>query len=83
MTDPIRARIEATIAAALAAPKTHAVVTTFANGHTSRLETSGEAAAETFAVGERRKVGRDLILLNADLTEGPTVRCISVTIEKI
>lgn len=63
------------ITAAAAAPKTHAVVTTYADGATSRHETRSAATAENFAVGERRKVGRDLIS-----RDGGTVRVVSVAV---
>lgn len=49
------------IAAAHAAPKTHVVVTTYADGRAERHETRSSAAAENWAIGERRKIGRDLI----------------------
>ena len=64
------------INAALAAPKTHAVVTTYADGRTRRHETRSEATAETHAIGERRKIGRCLI----DRDTGRTVRVVSVDI---
>lgn len=63
------------IAAAHAAPKTHVVVTTYANGATKRHETRSAATAENFAIGERRKVGRDLIS-----RDGGTVRVVSVDV---
>lgn len=49
------------IAAALAAPKTHCVVTTYADGTVKRHETRSLASSETYAIGERRKIGHDLI----------------------
>jgi hypothetical protein len=64
------------IAAALAAPKTHVVLTTYADGHVRRHETRSEASAQSYAIGERRKVGRDLI----DRMTGATVRVVSVTV---
>lgn len=64
------------IAAALAAPKTHAVVTLYADGRVRRFETRNLASAETHAVGERRKVDRDLI----DRMTGETVRVVSVEV---
>ena len=67
------------IAAALAAPKTHAVVTTYACGKVRRHETRNAASAENYAVGERRKVGRDLI----DRMTGDAVKVVSVTVESI
>lgn len=67
------------IAAALAAPKTHAVVTTYADGKVRRFETRNEPSAENHAVGERSKVGRNLI----DRDTGKTVRVVSVIVERI
>ena len=69
----------ALIAAALAAPKTHVVVVTYADGRVRRFETRNEASAENHALMERRKVGRDLI----DRMTGKTVRVVSVVIEEI
>lgn len=71
--------INAIIAAALAAPKTHAVVTTYACGKVRRLETRSALAAETHAIGERRKIGRDLI----DRETGGKVRVVSVEIVEL
>lgn len=67
------------INAALAAPHTHAVVTTFADGRTRRHTTRNAASAENYAVGERRKIGRDLI----DRATGQTVRVVSVDVELV
>jgi hypothetical protein len=67
------------IATALAAPKTHCVVTTYADGRTRRFETRNASSAEVHAVGERRKIGKDLI----DRATGATVCVTSVTVEKI
>ena len=64
------------IAAALAMPKTHCVVTTYACGRVRRHETRNEASAENFAVGERRKVGKSLI----DRMTVETVRVVSVEV---
>ena len=61
---------------ALAMPKTHAVVTKFADGKERRHETRNLASAETYAVGERRKIGRDLISRET----GETVRIEAVYI---
>lgn len=69
----------ALISAALAAPKTHGVLTTFADGTNRRFDTRNAASAEMYAVGERRKIGRDLI--NRDT--GETVRVISVDVVKL
>lgn len=49
------------IVAALAAPKTHKVVTTFDDGSTLEHLTASEAQANNWATGERRKVGMRLI----------------------
>lgn len=62
--------------AALAAPKTHAVITTYASGAAKRHETRSAKTAEMFAIGERRKIGRNLI----DRETGATVRVVSVEI---
>lgn len=71
---------EARIAAALAAPKTHAVVATYACGKVRRTETRSLASAITHAdFVELPKVGRDLI----DRESGETVRVVSVAIEAI
>jgi hypothetical protein len=67
------------IAAALAAPKTHNVVTTYADGTVKTFPTRNLASAENHAVGERRKVGRDLI----DRMTGKPVRVVSVIVEEI
>ena len=49
------------IASALAQPMTHVVITTYADGLVKRHETRGINSAENYAIGERRKIGRDLI----------------------
>jgi hypothetical protein len=49
------------ITATLAMPITHSVVTTYADGAIRTHGTRNAAAAENYAVGERRKIGRDLI----------------------
>jgi hypothetical protein len=67
------------IAAALAMPKTHAIITKYADGKEYRFETRNLASAENYAVGQRRKIGRDLI----DRETGNTVRVISVDIVRI
>jgi len=71
------------IAAARTAPLTHRVTTTFADGAKRAHDTRSAATAEVFAVGERRKIGRDLISRNVDLTAGPVVRVVSVEIAEI
>ena len=64
------------IAAAQAMPKTHRVVTAYTSGKTRVHDTRSAASAETYAFGERRKIGRNLI----DLDTGATVRVTSVEI---
>lgn len=67
------------IIAALAMPKTHVVVVTYADGTERRFETRSEASANTHAIGERRKIGRDLVSRET----GNTVRVVSVTVERL
>lgn len=69
------------IAKRLAAPKNFRVVTTYADGRTRVRETETLGQAENWATGERRKIGRDLISRNEDLTAGPIVRVVSVDIQ--
>lgn len=64
------------LSAALAMPHTHVVVTRFADGSDRRHTTRNHASAETFAFGERRKIGRDLI----DRASGATVRVVGVDV---
>lgn len=64
------------IAAAHAAPKTHAVVTTYADGATVRHETASLKQAENHAVGPRRYIGKNMI---DRLTKQP-VRVVSVEV---
>lgn len=65
------------ILSALAQPITHNVVTTYADGARNIHGTRGPKQAENYAIGERRKIGRDLISRDT----GKTVRVVSVTIE--
>lgn len=70
------------INAALAAPKTHAVVTTYACGKVVQFETRSLATGENHAVGPRRNIGRELIErddVTLELT-GRTVRIVSVEV---
>lgn len=67
------------IAAALTMPITHEVVTGYADGSERRFGTRNAASAENHAVGERRKVGRDLI----DRSSGKTVRVVGVSIVRV
>jgi hypothetical protein len=64
------------IAAQLAKPITHEVVTTYADGTVRTLGTRSVAQAETHAIGERRKIGRALVERNT----GKTVCVVSVTV---
>lgn len=63
----------------LAAPKQFRITTHFADGKTRMHETATIAQAENWAIGERRKIGRDLI----DRETGKTVKVVRVTIGKI
>lgn len=68
------------IVAALAMPKTHKVVMTYADGSKRVHETRNAASAETHAsFVARPMVGRDLI----ERETGRTVRVVSVEIMKI
>lgn len=67
------------IAAIQAKPMTHKVVTGYVDGSKRVHETRGEKEANNFAIGERRKIGCDLI----NRATGETVRVVFVTIEAI
>ncbi|MBY5863238.1 hypothetical protein [Rhizobium leguminosarum] len=67
------------VAAMLAKPITHEVVTTFADGTERRFGVRSNAQGENYAVGERRKIGRDLI----NRETGATVRVVSVEVVAI
>lgn len=60
-------------------PKAFAVVTRFADGAQRRHETATEGQARNYAIGESRKIGRELI--NRDT--GASVRVISVDVVKL
>lgn len=49
------------IAAQLAKPLTHSVITKFEDGTSRNHDVRSMAQAENYAVGERRKVGRYLV----------------------
>ena len=67
------------VAAMLAKPITHEVVTIFADGTERRFGVRSAAQGENYAIGERRKIGRDLI----NRETGATVRVVSVEIEAL
>jgi hypothetical protein len=67
------------INAALAMPHTHAVVTKFADGGERKFTTRNLASAQNFAVGERRKIGKDLISREAN----QKVRIVAVEVVEI
>lgn len=64
------------IKAQLAKPITHNVVTRFADGTERAYGARSMGAAENYAIGERRKIGRDLISRET----GDTVRVVAVDI---
>lgn len=70
---------EQLIARALAMPHTHEVVTHYADGVERRFTTRSLGTAENHAVGERRKIGRDLI----EHITGRTVRVVAVEVREI
>lgn len=63
----------------LSMPKTHKVVTTYADGKVSEFATRSERTAENHAVLDRRNIGRDLI----ERETGRIVRIISVEVKSI
>lgn len=67
------------IAAAKSAPNTHVVLTLYADGEVKRHEARSLAAAENWAIGERRKLNKDLI----DRASGKTLRVVDVTVAAI
>lgn len=71
--------IEARIAAALAKPITHEVITTYADGSEKRHGTRCAKSAEAYAIGERRKIGRELI----DRATGKAVEVLTVEVSEI
>jgi len=60
----------------LAKPLTHRVTTLYASGAVKTHDTRSLGAAENFAKGESRKIGRDLI----DRATGKAVRIVTVTV---
>jgi len=71
----IRARLEQLAAQ----PREWRVTTHYANGATKTHDTHNQAGAENFAIGERRKVGRELISRET----GETVSVVDVTVARI
>lgn len=64
------------IASKLAEPFTHCVLTTYTDGAVRRHDVRSLGAANNYAIGERRKIGRDLVSRET----GKTVRVVDVTI---
>lgn len=64
------------LAAQLAKPLTHRVITTFDDGATRYHDARSLGAAENYATAERRKIGRCLL----SRTTNGTVRVVSVEI---
>ena len=71
--------IETFLQAQLAHPLTHRVATLYASGEVKTHDTRSLGAAENFAKGERRKIGRDLI----DRDTGKTVQVIAVMVDAL
>lgn len=67
------------IAAELDKPMTHKCVTLYADGSTKEHQAQSLAQAHNWAIGERRKIGNDLI----DRATGKTVRVIDVYVAGI
>jgi hypothetical protein len=67
------------LAAQFARPLTHRVTVVHEGGAVRIHDVRSAGAAENYATGERRKIGRTLI----DRLTGATVRVISVTVDKI
>lgn len=71
--------IEARIAAALAQPLTHRVSTVYAGGAVKHHDVRNLGAANNWAIGERRKLGRKLL----DRITGETVEVVAVEISEL
>lgn len=71
--------VEARIAAALAQPLTHRVSTVYAGGLVKTHDVRSLGAANNWAVGERRKIGRKLL----DRATGEAVEVIAVEISEL
>lgn len=67
------------IAASLALPMTHRVTTVYASGAVKIHDVRNLGAANNWAIGERRKIGRKLV----DRVTGETVQVVSVKIEAL
>ena len=70
---------EAFLQSVLARPMTYRVVTTFEGGAQRAHYARSAGAAENYAVGERRKIGRSLISRET----GEVVRVVGVTVEAL
>lgn len=57
----IHQTIESLIAAQSSKPATHHVVTVYSDGETYTHLVRSASAAENWAIGERRKIGRELV----------------------
>lgn len=68
--------VETFLQAQIARPLTHRVTTLYASGDVKTHDTRSLGAAENFAKGQNRKIGRDLI----DRETGKTVRVVAVMI---
>lgn len=70
---------EARIAAAFAQPLTHRVSTVYASGAVKHHDVRSLGAANNWAIGERRKIGRKLL----DRMTGEAVEVVSVNIDAL
>lgn len=71
---------EAFLAAQFARPLTHRVTVAFEDGTTRTHDCRSAGAAENYATGERRKIGKTLLSRE---TGAPVARVIAVTIEAL
>lgn len=67
------------LAALAAAPRGWRVAVLYVDGSVKTHDSRSLAGAKNFAIGERRKIGRELI----DRATGNTVRIVEVTISEI
>jgi hypothetical protein len=76
ITPVTRENIETFLAAQLGRPLTHRVTVSYADGKVRHHDVRSIGAAENYATGERRKIGRNLI----DRVTLAKVRVVSVEI---